>query len=124
MSYTELRQMFIQANSLEQSISNYLYQRIAYYRNLGNSFGNSFMYLSFIPETFSDSNYRQNMFVLERKGLGKFSEIFSTLSCSSSSIPCVDGIRFIPYSEYYSAECYVKNNGIVETCLSLDRHLE
>ena len=124
MSYTELRQMFIQANSLEQSISNYLYQRIAYYRNLGNSFGNSFMYLSFIPETFSDSNYRQNMFVLERKGPGKFSEIFSTLSCSSSSIPCVDGIRFIPYSEYYSAECYVKNNGIVETCLSLDRHLK
>ncbi|MBQ6392176.1 MAG: hypothetical protein IJH60_01550 [Eubacterium sp.] len=71
-----------------------------------------------------DNEYELRYLPLERNGTHRFSEIFSTLTCSGASIPCVDGIRYIPYSEYYApAECYIKNNGIVEACLSLDKHL-
>lgn len=62
------------------------------------------------------------MFVLERSGKAKFSEIFSPFGCYASSIPCVDGIRYIPYRDK-DAEGYVRNNGIVEACLSLDEDI-
>ena len=68
-----------------------------------------------------DTSYRQNMFILERLGKYNFSSIFSAFRCDTSSIPCVDGVRYIPYSdEFEHAEGYVRNNGIVEACLSLD----
>lgn len=124
MTYTELRQMFNQSISLDQAIIDYIHQRIDYYRSLGSSFGNSFVHLCFIPEMFMDTSYRQNMFILERSGRAKFGSIFSAFSCSASSIPCVDGIRFIPYSDDIAcAEGYVKNNGVVEACMSLEDSL-
>ena len=124
MTYTELRQMFNQSLSLDQAVLSYIHQRIDYYQSLGNSFGNRFVHLCFIPETFMDTNYRQNMFILERSGKAKFGNIFSAFRCNTSSIPCVDGVRYIPYSdELAHAEGYVKNNGIVEASTSLDDSL-
>ena len=121
MTYSELRQMFNQSLSLDQAVLSYIHQRIDYYRSLGDSFGNSFVHLCFIPETFMDTSYRQNMFILERLGKYNFSSIFSAFRCDTSSIPCVDGVRYIPYSdEFEHAEGYVRNNGIVEACMSLD----
>ena len=123
--YSEIRQMFNLSISLEQSITNYLRQRINHYYSLGNSFGESFVHLSFIPETFTDAGHRQNMFVLERQRKVDFGSIFSAISCYTSSIPCVDGIRFITYPDNINhAEGYVRNNGIVEACLSLDEDLK
>jgi len=123
--YSEIRQMFIQSLSLEQSVRNYLRQRIDHYYSLGSAFGESFIHLSFIPESFVDTGYRQNMFVLERQNRVNFSSIFSAFSCNTSSIPCVDGLRYIPYSDsIFHAEGYVRNNGVVEACLSLDEDLK
>ena len=122
MSYSEIRQMFNQSLSLDEAIMDYLYKRIEHYRKLDKSFGERFIHLCFIPETFRDRYYSQNMFVLERSGKAKFSEIFSPFGCYASSIPCVDGIRYIPYRDK-DAEGYVRNNGIVEACLSLDEDI-
>ena len=62
------------------------------------------------------------MFLLERE-LGKgFGQVFNQIGCSSPSIPCVDGIHFVPWSEDVEyADCYIKNNGIIEVCLSLKK---
>lgn len=124
MSYSEIRQMFNQSMSLEQEINNYRHQRIKDYYNIGSSFGKRFVHISFIPDTFCDSNYRQNMYILEKSSETGFSSIFSAIRCNTISIPCVDGIHYIPYSAGYSrAEGYVKNNGIIEACLALDEYL-
>lgn len=124
MLYSELRQMFNQSLSLEQAIHTYVRDRISCYENMGSSFGNQFIHISFIPEFFTDANYRKNMFVLERSGKYHFQMMFQQFGCNITSIPCVEGLRYIPY--YDSAEKsegYVKNNGIVEMCLSLERYI-
>ena len=125
MSYTELRQMFNSSFTLEQSINEYTKNRIEHYLSLGESFGHKFLHLMLIPETFMDYSYRQNMFVLERSGKASFGGIFSTFGCNTPSMPCVDGLRYIPYSDSnYRAEGYIRNNGIVEACLSLDDQID
>ena len=124
MSYTELRQMFNSSLTLEQSINEYTKNRIEHYLSLGESFGHKFLHLMLIPETFMDYSYRQNMFVIERSGRVSFGSIFSQVYCSNPSIPCVDGLRFVSdIRSYYSSEGYVRNNGVVEICLSLDGQL-
>ncbi len=121
MMYSEIRQMFYQSISLEQAISGYINRRIEHYKDLGKSFGERFIHLAFIPEYFTDANYRKNVFALERKGKVAFSQIFSPISCNSSSIPCVDGIRFVQYPQkYLKGEGYINNNGIVEIYISVD----
>ena len=124
MGYNELKQTFISSISLEQSIKEYRKERILYYSQLGESFGHKFIHFCVIPETFADLNYRKNMYALARTKKIQFHSIFSGLGMDSSMIPCVDGIRFVPYSpDRLNAECYVKNNGIVEAGISLDGHL-
>ena len=121
MAYNEIRQMFSQSFSMEQAIYNYRKERISHYRDLKESFGESFFHLSIIPDTFSDYTYNQNMFMLERSGKIQLSSLFSSFNCFSKSIPCVDGLRFLPYpGDQIRAECYLKNNGIIEACLFLD----
>lgn len=125
MPYTELRQMFNSSLTLEQSINDYTKSRINHYKSLGKSFGEKFVHLMFIPETFMDYSYRKNMFVLERSGKASFGSIFSTFGCNTPSMPCVDGLHYIPYSDSYCrAEGYIRNNGIVEACLSLDDQID
>ncbi len=123
IGYNELRRMFNNSFSLEQSITNYRKERIRYYNQLSESFGKRFVHLCMIPETFIDSSYRKNIYALARAKQITFETIFSGLGVDSSLIPCVDGIRFVPYSpDRLNADCYVKNNGIVEVCISLDNH--
>lgn len=124
IAYSELRKMFNSSLLIEQEIMDYVRQRIIHYRNLGSHFGNSFAYFSFIPDTFFDRNYSKNAFVLEKKYKINFSDIFSSFHCNTPSIPCVDGIRFIQRSDFLChAEAYVRNNGIIEVCTSLDEHI-
>ena len=123
--YTELRQMFNQSFTLEQSISDYTHKRIEYYRSIGKAFGEKFVHIMLIPETYMDYSYRHNIFVLERSENVNFGSMFSSFGCNTPSIPCVDGIRFIPYYDTkYCSEAYVRNNGVVEACMALDDEVQ
>lgn len=122
MPYTELRQMFIQSLSFEQSVYDYIRKRINHYCDFSETFGDKFMHIMMLPETFMDSSYRHNMFVIEKTRNIKFGSIFSDIRCNTPSVPCVDGIRYVPYDDVYDqAEGYVGNNGVVEACLALNK---
>ena len=124
MSYNELRLMFNQSFELEGAISQFVSDRIKHYQSLGESFGNSFVHLCFIPETFIDSSSKKNMFVLEQSNKVEFSGIFNAISGDIASMPCMDGLRYIPFSRSFDrGEGYIRNNGIVEACLCLDNHI-
>lgn len=123
MTYTELRNMFNQSLSLEKEVYNYRLDRINHYKKKSTSEPDleKFMILHFIPETFQDSSYNQNMYVLNKYNGIAFSSIFSTFGCSQVSMPCVDGIRFLPHSsKEFRSECHVYNNGIVECYSALN----
>lgn len=118
MTYTELKNMFNQSLSLDKEIYNYRMDRINYYRDQEDDKDctySQFLLLHFIPETFVDANYSQNMLVLEKTENAKFSTMFAPFHCGSQSLPCVDGLRFRSWSSLYEkSEGYVFNNGIVE----------
>ena len=126
MMYQEIRFMFNQSLSLEQSIREYTKQRIVEYRDIGSSFGTCFIHISFIPEYFMDKSYYRNMFALVRKARNvNYSSVFIPFGCYDTYIPCVDGLRYIPYSESRgNSEGYLKNNGIVEICMALDDYIK
>ena len=123
IGYTELRQMFNQSLSLEKSIYDFVFDRIKHYLTRNSKCGDKFIFACVIPETFKDPHYRHNVFLMERNKGIRFDEVFNSLCHLSSSIPCVDGIRYIPWSEETSdyVECYVKNSGIVEACISIEK---
>ena len=118
MSYSELKNMFVQSISFDKEIYNYRIERINYYRSQEDDERNTFsqfLMLHIMPETFIDASYNQNMLFLEKNKSIHFSDLFTEFCCSSQSIPCVDGLRFMPYSNLLpAAECFVYNNGIVE----------
>lgn len=123
MSYTELKNMFNQSLSLDKEIHRYRTERIDYYRSQAeteDSIYSRFMLLHIIPETFLDHSYDQNMFVLQKTKNIQFSGIFIGLGCVVY-MPCVDGLRCIPYRDNpIQSECYVKNNGVVECFFPLN----
>ena len=118
ITYTELKNMFNQSLSLDKEIYNYRMDRINFYRNQEDDEQytfSQFLMLHIIPETFLDPSYNQNMLALEKNKGMRFSSIFSAFYCSSYSIPCVDGLRFVPSSKQYpKSECYIYNNSIAE----------
>lgn len=123
MSYTEVKNMFNQSISLDKEIYNYRIERINYYKSQAetkDSIYSRFILLHIIPETFLDSSYNQNMFILEKTKKMQFSTIFSGIGCDNSSIPCVDGLRYTPYDNKNYSECYIKNNGVIECFFHLD----
>lgn len=124
MSYSEMKNMFNQSLSLEKEIYNYRKERIDYYKNqeeTENEVTPRFMLVHVIPETFLDSSYNQNMFIINKTGGKKFSTMFSNVGCNTCCTPCVDGLRFIPYGDsLYQSECYINNNGVVECYMHLD----
>lgn len=125
IGYSELKNMFNQSLSLDKEIYKYRSDRIEYYQGMeddGKHTYSQFLMLHIIPETFMDSSYDERMFVMEKSKKYNFSSIFSYFNCSSHSIPCVDGIRFVADSRLgCSAECFIYNNKIVECFFPL-RH--
>lgn len=122
IGYSELKRMFNNSLSLEQSVQDYIFERVNYYRYKNEVCGERFIHICIIPETFKDSYYNHNMFLLEKEQNMKFGHIFNTINCNTLSIPCVDGIHFIPWSEDVDyADCYVKNSGVIEACISLKK---
>ena len=125
MTYTELRNMFNQSLSLDKEIYNYRMERINYYRSQEDDENHShsqFLMLHIIPETFLDPSYNVNMLAIEKNGKINFRDVIRDFVSSDYSIPCVEGLRFVPYSNIAPAsECYVYNNSIVE-CYYPIRH--
>ncbi len=124
MSYTEMKNMFNQSLSLDKEIHRYRTERIDYYRSQAeteDSVYSRFMLLHIIPETFLDPDYNHNVFVIEKKKCIRFSDMFVGFECNCNYMPCVDGLRYIPYRDNtIQSECYVKNNGVVECFFPLD----
>ena len=124
ISYNELKLMFNQSISLEKSVNDYVEGRINHYRFNDDLIGDQFVHIAIIPESFIDSNRKYNVFLLDRNKTVDFGSVFNSVNCNHISIPCVDGMRFVPECEDLDyAECYVKNSGIVEMSLSLVNHI-
>ena len=122
INYVELRQMFLQSQSLDESIYAYRKERINYYRDQEDTPDlkySRFMLLHIIPETFRDSSNKKNMFYLQRKV--RFSSIFNEFGCNSHAMPNVDGLRYLHYRG--EGECLLGNNGIAECFYSLNNSI-
>ena len=79
-----------------------------------------FLLVHFIPETFMDSNYHKEVYVLERKGKN-FSFIFQSFNCDLRSFPMVEGLKSIGFQEKSEGRLY--NNGIAEIFFPLLKYL-
>ena len=122
IGYTELKRLFNNSLSLEQAVYDYITEKVTRYRFRNEQCGDRFIYLCTIPETFKDSYYNHNMFLMEREQEKRFGYVFNDICCNTPSVPCVDGLHFIPWSDDVEyADCYIKNNGIIEACLSLEK---
>lgn len=123
MTYSEIRNMFNDSIALDKEIMRYRKERISFYKELSeerNDHYSSFLLLHVIPDTFIDGSYDHNVYSIEKKKGQIFSHIFSEFGCNVPSIPCVDGLKFYPYSfNDTPAICYIYNNGIMECFQSL-----
>ena len=126
--YAELKIMFNQSASLDKEIREYRQERVNYYKSFEDDAKNTyskFLMLHIIPETFMDSRYNETMLILENSGRYKFSGILSDFGCSSPSIPCVDGLRYIESSRVgVASECFIYNNKIVECFFPLSHAID
>ena len=127
MTYTELKNMFNQSLTLDKEIYNFRMDRLNYYRSReddANGTYSQFLLFHFIPETFADANYNQNMLILTKTQNVRFSSLFQTFFFGNWSSPCVDGLRFKSVTlTGEKSEGYVFNNGIVECFFPLHFHI-
>ena len=115
MSYMELKTMFTQSLSLEDEILHFRENQIQYYNSQEDTSDHRysrFALLHIIPDTFSDSNYSQNLFVLaKRKGID-FRPFFQKSHAYNQTVPNVDGLKGIDF--YNGNETLLYNSGIAE----------
>ena len=123
MTYAEIRNMFNDSIALDKEIEKYRKERLHFYGEQSeehNDYYSKFLLLHVIPDTFLDSDYDHSVFSIEKKKGQIFSHIFSEFGCNLPSIPCVDGLKFYPYSFTNTPSiCYIYNNGIMECFQSL-----
>ena len=126
MTYNELKNRFNQSIILEKEIYNFRLDRIKFCEdktNINWDNGKKFLLIHLIPETFIDSSYNINPFALSIIKHIKFSDIFNHFNCGHTSLPSVDGLRFIasPESDYRNYEGLITYNGIVECLCPLNQ---
>ena len=119
INYTELKNMFIQSQVLEEQISLFREKRCSHYMSSGSTQNSSFMLFHIIPETFLYD--RKQLFVLERQSGNNFGAVFSGTNIESLSLPCVDGLHYVSFDK--RDEAYIYNNGIVEYSLPLVNYI-
>ena len=117
--YTELRNMFVQSNTLDEEIVKFREKRISELRKTGDQRYHRFMLFHMIPESFLSE--RKQLFVLERQRHQSFRAVFTGTGLDSNSIPCVDGLRYV--NAYGDEEAILYNNGIAEFILPLNNYL-
>lgn len=116
MSYTELKNMFAQSQSLEKGIQQFRKERIDFYRNQEDTPEcrySKFLLLHIIPDTFMDASYNNNLFVISRKKSVRFCDVFRFLDCQYIYTPTVEGLKFHKHNNV-SGEGLLYNNGIAE----------
>ena len=121
VSYTELRSMFSQSLSIEKEIHNYRMERVHFFQQQEDTPEHKysqFMLIHIIPDTFLDSSYNKNLFVLQRTNQIRISDLFQGVSCNDGPIPAVDGLRFTSYR--LNEESRLFNNGIAEAFIPLN----
>lgn len=114
INYPELKSMFTASLSLEKEVERFRRERIDYYRMQEDTEDckySKFMMLHIIPETFMDSNYNKQMYLIHRSH-NIFSGLFSAFNCTDSLFPMIEGIRFTSYND--CEESCLFNNGIAE----------
>lgn len=67
ISYTELKNMFVQSRVLEEEVWKFRKKRIDYYKELGNKKYERFMLCHIIPESFLSD--RKSLFLMEQKNI-------------------------------------------------------
>lgn len=116
VGYVELKNMFNQSLSIENEVQLFRQNRIDFYRNQEDTDDcrySKFLLLHIIPDTFTDSTYRKNLFVLQKTNSKlKFSKIFEDCGCECYPRTNVDGLCYPSYRG--SLEGSINNNGIVE----------
>ena len=96
LQYPEIKNMFMQQPLMEKELRNFCKERIRFYsdESVPNTNGR-YVLLHIIPETFLDSSYNKQMYLIQKKGARRFSEIFNANATFESPQPTVDGIKFI-----------------------------
>ena len=123
ITYTELKKMFTQSLSLEKEIEIFRKERIKFFQPQESGTNNryeEFLLVHLIPETFLDSNYNKDVYVMERNGK-KFSFIFQSFGCDLRSFPMVEGLKSLGFQEKSEGRFY--NNGIAEVFFPLVKYL-
>ena len=108
--------------SIGEEVQRFRRRRIDYYRDQEDT--EQFRYSRFllfhiIPDPFTDSGYKKNLFLLQRRQPGlKLHPIFNGTCCDFRAQPNVDGIRY-PSDSNSGADCQLYNNGIAECFIPL-----
>lgn len=122
VGYVEMKNMFNQSLSIEEEVQRFRQRRIDYYRDQEDT--EQFRYSRFllfhiIPDTFTDSSYKKNLFLLQHRQPGlKLHTIFNGTCCDFRTQPNVDGIRY-PSNSNSDADCQLYNSGIAECFIPL-----
>ena len=123
IGYVELKKMFNQSLSLENEVHEFRKKRINFHREQEdepNKRNLKFILFHIIPDSFSDSSTRRNMFLLHKQNPSlDFCSIFRKLCGSCLVYPNVDGMRFA--GRGIESWGLIYNNGIAECyCASSD----
>lgn len=114
VGYSELKNMFTNSLSLEKEVERFRRERIDSFRMQEDTEDyrySKFMMLHIIPDTFMDSNYNKQMFLINRSQ-NCFSSLFQNFNCTFNIIPMIEGLRFTSYNN--NNECRLFNNGVAE----------
>ncbi|MBE6776336.1 MAG: ATP-binding protein [Ruminococcaceae bacterium] len=126
IGYVELKNMFNQSRSIENEVDIYRKKRIDYYRSQEDTSDyrySKFLLLHIFPDTFIDSTYRKNLFLLQKQQSDiKLYSIFEGTGCNFNMQPNVDGLRYPSCGD--GMECSLGNNGIAECFFPLYKYLE
>ena len=120
-SYMEIKNMFTQSLSLEKEIENFRRDRIQCFlaqEDTNDHRYSRFLLLHIIPETFLNSVYDKNLFLMEKRGKISFGSIFGATECDGYFQPNVDGLRNTDTRG--KRECLLFNNGILEFFLPFE----
>lgn len=116
MSYTEIKNSFIQSGMLADAIKEFRKKKVEEYKEtMGDS---SYALLQVIPETFIDSETYINLYDLFLERKLSFTSVFPGL-CFGHAIPNVDGVCYPNYNYENGVFFQAYDNGIVEVYLKL-----
>lgn len=120
MSYSEMRNDFLNAVMLSEDIKKFREERLNEYMV---EEATPFALLHIIPATFKNQMDYIPMFELFKQGKLNFDKLYNSL-IRGQAVPNVDGVYFPDYSELYNFEqLQIFNSGVVELRLDLSTRM-